>query len=318
MMENLFHTRKFGTDADRAEVVRRPVAERQWMIENLLFSYKRFQDVSAEIGRFHLPVAGGLHGTGVIGGLLGEPRAGKSYICKHYAARYPKILTDVGEEYPVICLEARADWSPTHCAEQIFLKTGGRFVPGLKFASLVTRCLDRLVQVKNQLFILDDAHLLLLDPSGKQLRDFKSIVKGIADLNTCNLLVCGLPPLQSFMEDDGQIGGRGDFPHWSVQALDWGLTDEREQFALLVHGIDERLPFRELSGLARYDNLEDLYRNSDGKIGRVMNIVKDAAKRALNEDCAHILPEHLQGAAKDRLRVGQRYVGFGYEEREAA
>ena len=73
-----FHTTKFATPEERAAAAALPPGERQWMVENLLFEYKLFKEVSDEITLFHRPVEGGPHGKGVIGGILGAPRSGQS------------------------------------------------------------------------------------------------------------------------------------------------------------------------------------------------------------------------------------------------
>jgi hypothetical protein len=287
-----------------------PAGQRQRMVETLLFEYPMFRRVTDEVKLFHYPVVGGTHGRGMIGGVLGESRSGKSFICKHYASRYPVRLLQGGETYPVLYLEARSDWTPYHMAEQVFMATGAKSIPSMKTPALITACYRRLVLAKTELVIVDDAHFLLLEPKGRALATFKSLIKGIADLNACNVLLSGLPRLQAFVESDSQLCGRGDFPHWSVKPLDWATREEREQFILLLHGIDTRLPFRKSSGLASAGHAADFYRATGGMIGRVMNIIKDAAYRAINDDSACIMIDHLRIAAQARMKVGESYRPF--------
>jgi hypothetical protein len=305
-----FHTTKFETAQERAAAAALPAAERQWMAENLLFEYKLFKSVSEEISRFHRPVAGGTHGKGTIGGLLGEPRAGKSYICQHYFSRFPLQTTEEGEQYPVIYLEARDDWTVFHAAEQIFMQTGAKSLPSLKRPAMITAALRRLLKARTELVIIDDAHFLLLEAKGTRLAGFKSIVKAIADLRSCNVLLAGLAGLQPLVENDGQLLGRGDFPHWEMLPLRWEIEDEREQFTLLLHGIDQRLPFRNLSNLSEAEIVADFYHATGGIIGRVMNLICDAALRAINDQTSAIMDYHLEAAAKPRMKAGETYIPF--------
>jgi hypothetical protein len=305
-----FHTEKFDTGEKRAAAAALPAGERQRMVETLLFQYPMFKRVSDEVARFHYPVACGSHGRGMIGGVLGESRSGKSFICQHYATKYPVRVVDEGEIYPLLYLEARGDWTPYHMAEQIFMATGAKSVPSMKTPALITACYRRLLKARTELIIVDDAQFLLLEPKGRALSIFKSLIKGIADLNSCNVLLSGLPSLQAFVESDAQLCGRGDFPHWSVKPLDWSLLAERHQFLLLLDGIDTRLPFRKPSGLATANHAADFYHATGGMIGRVMNIIKDAAYRAINSESACIMVDHLQIAAQARMKVGETYRPF--------
>ncbi|MES0022402.1 MULTISPECIES: TniB family NTP-binding protein [unclassified Mesorhizobium] len=309
-----FHTTKFDTDEERGTAAALPAAQRQWMVENLLFEYPLFKEVSSEVARFHHPVVGGTHGTGAIGGVIGASRSGKSYICKHYAADYPVQVLEEGEKYPVVYLEARGDWTPYHFAEQVFMATGAKSVPSMKTPALITASQRRLLKVGTELVIIDDSHFLLLETKGRVQATFKSLVKGIADIGSCNVLLAGLPGLQAFIEGADQLNGSGDFPHWETKPLRWEIEDEREQFMLLLHGIDRRLPFLKLSGLANPSKAADFYHGSEGKIGRVMNIIADAALRAINDGTACIMMEHLQAAAIIRMKVGETYRPF-YDNR---
>lgn len=305
-----FHTAKFDTQEERAAAAALSPAERQWMVENLLFEYALFTSVSDGIKRFHRPVDGGTHGCGAIGGVLGESRSGKSYICQYYKAGFPVHVAEEGERYPVIYLEARADWTPHHTAEQIFMKTGAKSVPSMKTAALITAACRRLLKAGTELVIFDDAHFLLLESKGWALSCFRSLVKGIADLRSCNVLLAGLPGLQAFIEAESQLCGRGDFPHWHVQPLRWDIDTEREQFTLLLHGIARRLPFQQLSDFADPEVVADFYHTSGGVIGRVMNIICDAALRAINDQAGCVMAHHLTAAATLRLRTGDTYIPF--------
>lgn len=310
-----FHTNKFKTHEERAAAAALPPADRQWMVENLLFEYKLFKSVSEEISGFHRPVKDGTHGRGSIGGLLGHSRSGKSYICKHYVARFPAELTEEGERYPIIYLEVRDDWTAYHTAEQIFMATGAKSLPSLKLAGLITSAYRRLLKVGTELVVFDDAHFLL--SAKRQAGAFKSLVKGIADLRSCNVLLVGLPEMQAVVEGDAQLSGRGDFPHWETLPLRWEIDEEREQFTLLLNGIDERLPFRNLSNLADANIVADFYDATGGIIGRVMNLICDAALRAINDSTACIMDYHLEAAAKARLKAGATYVPFARDHRSA-
>lgn len=305
-----FHTTTFDTPDARAAAAALPVGERQWMVKRLLVGYPTFRRLLDNIQRLHRPVEGGTHDTGVIGGVLALPRSGKSFACESYWRRNPVRITEGGECHPVVYLQVRDDWTPHHMAEAIYFATGAKSIPRLKTSAMITGAIRRLLEARTELVIVDDAHFAFLGTKGRTLSNYRSIIKGIADTNACNVLLSGLPDLRAFVEADSQIQGRGDFPCWHIEPLRWGMADEREQFSLLLHAIDRRLPFRDLSGLASPRNATHFHRISQGVIGRVMNVVRDAANRAIDAGSSMILEEHLQEAADCRAMPGQDFRPF--------
>lgn len=307
-----FHDAAFTSDAERAAAAKLPADQRQWMVENLLFEYPAFDDTLKFVKKFRNPVIDGTPGRGWCAGVLGESRSGKTYVLERYLEHNPPVVADDGESYPVLYLEARDDWSPHHFAEQVYMATGAKSIPSLKTAMLTTACMRRIVAARCELVIIDDAHFLLLERRGRPLNLFKSYIKAILDLKTCNVLLAGLPELHDFVWINSQLEGRGGFPKHHVLPLDWKLKEQRDQFRLLLHGIDERLPFRRLSGLSTPDAAADFHRFSSGVIGRVMNVVQAAAFAAINDGAACISDLHLKLATDQRRRPKDSY---GYFER---
>ena len=305
-----FHMQRFDSPEERVAAASQPALVRQNLVKWLHVGYPVFQERMEDIARFHRPVRGGTHATDEVGGLIAEPRSGKTWICKHYARRFPIEVGDDGERYPIVMLEVRDDWTPAHMAESIYRQTGARSVPSMKTTALISGAIKRLVDVRTELLIIDDAHFALLESNKTAQKHYRSIVKGVVDSGRCNVLLSGLPSLIPFVDANDQIGGRGGFPHWYVETLSWDILEEREQFTLLLNGIDRRLPFRLPSDLASARNALHFYNLSGGMIGRVMNIVRDAANRAIDDGSARIMDEHLQAAAASRPRVGDTLSPF--------
>lgn len=269
-----FHDVAFATDAERAAVAVLPSGERQRMVENLLYEYPAFTKTMKFVKRFRHPVDGGTHGRGCCAGVLGESRSGKSYVLRRYLEENPPVAAEDGESFPVVYLEARDDWTPHHFAEQLFMATGAKAVPKVKTPALISSCQRRIVNARTELVIIDDAHFLLLERHGRSLSLFKSFIKAIADLRTCNVLLAGLPHLHGFVASNEQLFFRGGFPKCDVVPLSWKLKEEQNQFRLLLNGIDERLPFARKSNLAHPDWAVDFHRLSGGMIGRIMNVIQ--------------------------------------------
>lgn len=305
-----FHTTAFNTDQERDAASRLPPAERQAMVKNVLFPYEQFLTVSKQIEKFHRPVEGGDADTGWLGGLIGEYRSGKTFILQNFARQFPPVITDNGFQQEVIYLQARLDWDTLELGRQIYLATGIPTLPRLTTSTLNTKAARRIIECGVKLIIVDDAHCLLGTP-GRRRTVFISLIKYLLDqVNACNILLVGPSIVERSMETDLQMLGRGGFPRFRTQGFD-SERHGRTQFRVFLHGVDQRLPFRQLSDLSAKRYIADLYEVSDGSIGMVMNIIIAAAYDAINDDTACIMREHLERAAMDRLPTGKTYKPFG-------
>ena len=81
-------------------------------------------------------------------------------------------------------------------------------------------------------------------------------------------------------------------------------------FRLLLDKIDERLPFASPSGLNNAAWAKDFHYYSQGKIGRLMNLISRAAMMALKQDTACVMVEHLREAVNGMRKPGDHYRYF--------
>lgn len=274
-----------------------PPQERQRMIETLIYPYPLFKQGLANIGKFHMPVEGGTHGRGKIGGLLGPSRVGKSSICKFYRSKFPSGFDDEGEVHPVVYLQASDDMLPKTMSERICRQVGAHSLAQMKIPALIDNTIERLVWAKAQLLVIDDAQFMFMNRRADQVRNFKSFLKLAADRNAFNILLVGDRSILDVIRSVDYLRGRGGFPHTNLDPLGEG-QDEFEQFCLLLEGIDNRLPFAVKSDLSTPHIARDIHRHSSGLIGRVMELVQTAAFEAINDGTDNILTEHLRSAAE--------------------
>lgn len=302
-MINTFHTEPYRTDEARQQAGSLPPRERQHLVKTAMYPYPRFKAVQEFIGRFHYPVRGGCADTGNIAGLLGRSRTGKSVICRYYADSIPPRLSEDGEIYPIVYIQAASEMTPGTLAERIYFETGARSVPTIKIAALMQNALVRLKRAGTELIVIDDAQFLFFDRNKRHVAEFQSFIKQLADLNSLNVLLVGEERLRDFVRNIDYLVGRGGFPTENVLPMDSDETG-MEHFRLLLDGIDRRMPFAVSSGLGRVTWMHDFYRYSDGVIGRVMNLVRRAAYRAISEGTACILRTHLHEESWAELPSG--------------
>ncbi|WP_160004762.1 TniB family NTP-binding protein [Rhizobium sp. 18055] len=303
-----FHTTEYNTPEERLAVSLRDKRERQVMIRDLLVPYPQFQRVKDHVAKFHLPVAGGTHGIGWIGGVIGSSRTGKSFIVLSHAVENPPIQTEFGFDHPVVYLEARAEWDASEFGRQIFGKTGTP-APRMSIAALNTLATERVKQTNVQLLIIDDAQVLF-ETSGRRQTAFISLIKHLADQRTCNILLVGKHSVETAVEGMPDILNRGGFPRFRVRDFDRHTPNDRGRFRFFLIEVDKRLPFAELSNLGRKEYVEDFLNVSEGSIGKVMNIIISAGNMAIDEGRRSISAQHLRKATEIRLMKGVNYVPF--------
>ncbi|MBB2715649.1 UNVERIFIED_ORG: hypothetical protein GGD48_000864 [Rhizobium etli] len=301
-----FHENPLRTPEERLAAAVLSVPERQAMIERLLYKYPVFKKGESFIRDFHFPFKGGKHGTGKIGGLLGSSRAGKSTICSYYVAGIETPEPDdLGERHPVLHITATDQTTPSGLSDTVAEATGMRSIPSkIKTQARMNMVLRRLVSVRTQLVILDDAQFLFLGRTKSHLSGFQSFLKQLADLGTLNVLLVGEEDIHEVIANVDYLEGRGGFRHEVLRPLaDHGA--QFEEFRLLLSKIDARLPFKEPSVLHGSSAVAaDVHAFTGGSIGRVMTLVKDAAALAMNDGTACVMQDHLHRASLGLLRPG--------------
>ncbi|WP_430257345.1 ATP-binding protein [Neorhizobium sp. IRS_2294] len=301
-----FHENPFKTAEERLAAAALEVPERQAMIERLLYKYPVFKKGEQFIRDFHFPFVGGTHGKGKIGGLLGSSRAGKSTICAYYVAGTVAPGPDEdGERHPVLHITATDQTTPSSLADTLATATGMRSLPAkIKTQARINMVLDRLRQVRTELVILDDVQFLFLGRTKSHLSGFQSFLKQMADLQTLNVLLVGEESVRDFIAGVDYLEGRGGFKREVLKPLG-DAGKEFEDFRLLLSKIDARLPFKEQSVMHGSSAVAaDIHAFTGGSIGRVMNLVRDAAALAMNDGTACIMLDHLRRSSETLVRVG--------------
>jgi hypothetical protein len=295
---------------ERERVSALPPIERQDLIETVLVRYPSFKSASGFVSKFHRPVDGGRHGRGWVGALLGDTRAGKSFVLQDYRNRFTSERINGGFTRPVVYVEVLNDMTAHDVASEFHLALGYSSVPKIKTATLMRNDIAELEDHHVELVILDDIDNALTNPKSANNRLILGFIKGILDSRTCNVLCSGRVALHRIISGFNQVEGRGSLPHVFIRPYRWRVQSERIQIRFLLDEIDNRLPFREKAGLGDEDVAAHFYAISGGLIGRMMNYVREAAYEAMNEGADRIEREHLVYAAKLRMAPGETFVPF--------
>ena len=307
-----FQEISYAKDAEaRAAMLRLSVADRQLKAESILVRYPRFNKAYEEVLGLHKQGEDGAPITGEIAGFLGNSRAGKSWLLKTLMRENkPYQLTPQGSfTFPFAYVEVMEKWGASDLATALYLATGASSVPYLGSSSLEIKCAKRVASHGTVFVILDDAHFLFESPPAKR-RGVLSLIKALADSGACTVLLAGLTTIEAGMEDNKQIFNRAGFPAALLVEHDPSREVELDHYLEFLAAVSERLPFAEDSGLDRDEWVEEWKLAAGGSVGLTMNIVKDAARRAIRDHAPCIQGRHLAEACFMRKRIGSTTYPF--------
>ncbi|MFB4385633.1 hypothetical protein RAC79_20715, partial [Agrobacterium sp. LR_9] len=173
----------------------------------------------------------------------------------------------------------------------------------------VNNALLRLLKVRTELLIIDDAQYLFFERTSKTAASMFKLIKTIVDYNSLSVMLVGEERVNDYVNSIDAFVNRGYNSH-VLKSLSAGKSDMK-RFEKLLGAIDRRLPFANLSGLDNPYIAREMYRYSGGMIGRVMNLVRPAAFKAINQGTSMIMIEHFREAVATRRRKGDDHDYFG-------
>ncbi len=307
-----FHEVSYANDNDaRIAMLKLSPAERQEQVKNLLVRYPRFNTAYKEVFGLHKQGKNGAPITGEIVGFLGNSRAGKSWLLKALMRdNKPYQLTPESSfTYPFAYVEVMDRWGASDLATALYLATGASSVPYISGKSLEHKCVRRVASHGTVFVILDDAHFIFEAPPAKR-KGMLSLIKALADSGACTILLAGLNTIEAGMEDHKQLLNRASFPAAHLVEHDISTNGELDEYIDFLASVSERLPFAQDSALDRDEWIEEWKLATGGSVGLTMNIVKDAARRAIADDAPCIQGKHLKEACFMRKRIGETTYPF--------
>jgi hypothetical protein len=296
---------------DRERVASLTNGERQELVNSILVRYPNYKNATQFVSKFHYPIVGGTHNRGRLAAVLGEARAGKSFLLQDYSRAFREVAGEKALFRKLIYVEVRDGDSPHDIAVKVFQGIGFKSVPKIKTLALMESTIEALPGV--ELVIFDDIDNALSDKRPHFTRMTLGFVKAILDKNVCNVLCAGRPPLYNILKSVPQLEGRGGLPNHTIAPYRWRFANERAQILLLLNSIDDRLPFLKKSNLGSPELAPHFYLVSQALIGRIMNYVEDAAAGAINDGSDCIQRDHLIYAATLRKAPGETFTPFLHE-----
>lgn len=151
-------------------------------------------------------------------------------------------------------------------------------------AKLVEHYLRKL---NTKMILIDELHSALTGNLNKQ-RTFINDLKQLSNKLSLSIILAGTREARSALSISGETASR--FP--SIELPRWS-NDKR--FRSFIATYETCLPLKEASGMVHNQQIIDaLYNQSDGLIGRTVNLIKKAAVKAINSGREKIILEDIE------------------------
>lgn len=284
--------------------------DRQALIEKMFVKHDRFDRAFEGIERFHFPVEGGHAASGSLGLLIGDARTGKSFAGQFYRKKHPEQHGPQGKIFPVAIADMPIEGGAAALLHAVAAAIQMQYSSKMSNSNLEI-CIKRaLVERGVQLLILDECEQIARSNKKYYISYFLDFVRKLLDIGAFNILCVGLDEVYKHVSGDPRLVGRGLLPYTHLEPYQWEREEDRRQFRMICASFDKLLPFSETCGLANNDLAHKLHWVSDGRIGHLKEMLKQAAYNALNDGAASIERGHFIDAYERIKPWGTSFNAF--------
>lgn len=230
--------------------------------------------------------------------VTGSPGSGKSTILDRFEWMYPPPKEPLETAYirKLLRINVPGVVDVGALAVRILRRLGEPYSASDRPASLLDQAYTAMEDAGVRLLALDEFHNLFLAKS--QLITMMNIVRDICNELAIGLLVAGTQDAETCIVADEQLKERSERHYLKP----WTETQELRNF---LASLEARLPLRRRSSLADAEKLPLLVRYAEGRMNRMVWIVRLAACAAIDDNSECISIDHIRTAKIEfhRLRI---------------
>lgn len=238
-----------------------------------------------------------------IGGL---PGAGKTTLTEHYGQLFPRIVHEDRVEVPVLCARVPSKATDNNLAAALLLKLedpaaemGTGFNRTMRLYQFIKVCGVRLI-------ILDEFQHFVDKDSWRVLKNVSDWLKNLIDETGVPIVLIGMPYAVEILDAPGNEQLQRRFAvRSSIYPFRWDTDEERRNFRAFLRKVDDKLPFNDCSNLSDPLTTFRFYCATNGRVGKVMKVVRKATEIALDEGLEHLTLDTLAAAYDERLMADQ-------------
>lgn len=278
---------------------------RDGLLESIFIEYPRIAKILNDVGRCHLD---GITTRSVDREpqcmlIAGGTNAGKTELHKFYQQAFTREITEHGTIVPILPVVLPYPAKPKDVAMELLKKLGDPNAARGSTAQLGSRVADYIRKCKVQLIILDEFHHFIDRYTHKVLLDASEWLKRLIKETLVPVIALGKPISTEVLDYDEQIR-RLFCRRAKLVPFDWDYLEEpsNKDFRRFLLSVDMQLPLGERSDLSSEAMALRIHYASDGVVGYVMTMVREAFDLARADGQEKIEMRHLSRAFTDRIQ----------------
>jgi hypothetical protein len=230
--------------------------------------------------------------------ITGEANSGKSRVMKQFCAENPPFM-DPETEYathPAVCILAPDTPDRIEIYKSILAEIGQPILYNAKATDLRRYTINMIRSCKVKTILIDELHDISRQRMSDQTVEFLRFLKGLVNATGRPFVVSGVPLVLDLLLSDEQIEGRFET---LVRMRPLGKTD----FVKAVLAFEKQIPLRRPSNFRQDESiLQFIWTFSEGYIGKISNLLKDASRVAIESREERITLEILQKLPDKSIR----------------
>lgn len=229
--------------------------------------------------------------------ISGPPRAGKTTIIKEYMQEHPEINLNEGTVKPVVYCLVPCPATIDGLVSSLIQALGDPFYNKSSRISEKTFRLENLLKAcKVELIILDEVQHLVDSNRKKVIMDSADWFKNLIAKTGISVVFVGLPECKKIFVENTQLGSRVLNRY---EIIPFNYKDK--SFRVILHLLDEALPFEFASDLSESGMWECIYIATHGILGYLKILIRESVNVAIENNYNNITTPILAQAYNNKL-----------------
>jgi hypothetical protein len=210
--------------------------------------------------------------------LIGDPDSGKSSIFERFLTLNAPDLDPSAaiSKSPVVLISCPSGRDRGAIYVRILTALFSRFKAKEKPEMLRASVIRLFKELGVRMLLIDELHDALAGTVAEQ-QDLRNAIKDLTNVTKVNVAAAGIDKARTVFASDPQMTSRFrqvmELPTWKA---DTALGE-------LLATLENRIPLREPSGLAQPAMMTEILRRSEGNLGDIVDLVKEAAISAIRD-----------------------------------
>lgn len=278
--------------------------ERCALAESIFIAHPRFKAIVKKIEHAHHYSRLAAEPECVFVG--GPPGAGKTTLLNHYRLKFPVCDDCETVKVPVLCARVPSKATDKNLVTKLLMAVRD---PAAELGSAfnqTTRLKKFIKECGVQLIILDEFQHFVDKDSWRVLKNVSDWLKDLIDETGVPVVLIGMPYAVEILDAPGNEQLQRRFAvRTSLDPFGWDTDEEKKEFRSFLKAADSQLPLREISQLSDPLTAFRFYCATNGRVGKVMKVLRRAVEIALDRDLEQLTLEELADAYDDRLKADQ-------------